>query len=462
MSFAGGRSVAFLLFAMLSPHATLVADEPGSAPTASVNLVQGTPSAPSAAAAEHASPAAAEDWVAFARTWPMVEPPNNMVGEAMLVDVKGGTLLRSLRRYGDNLRHVRFSPDGKFALLSFHDTCILWNLGSGDVAQEFDQGGIAHFSPDGSSILIYGERQATRREVATGKALETIQLPGGRGFKSHFTKLNAHLANEMQHDVSGTLICNANESNYQPIVDAATGKEIGLCPSSTRGCLVSGATQKVFQGGPLHPLNVVRVFDFTREEVARFEMPIGALAGLGGELKAVTRDGTQFLYARPAEAGGENPGPKAQYRTRHYSVHDAATGRELRALGDFDTNYTAVFSPDARRVVLLPTFGHYDDDMRDPEILVVDTMTGAVDRRMYSGPWALPSLDFDAEGSRMLVAGAMNLDFWRKFGGWRQSEQQNPMPRKVVDTLKILKEGQAKEATASGAAPASAPKSTGP
>ena len=101
-----------------------------------------------------------------------------------------------------------------------------------------------------------------------------------------------------------------------------------------------------------------------------------------------------------------------------------------------------------RLVVLLPTFGHNADDTRDPEILVIDVATGAVGRRIYSGPWALPSLDFDADGSRMLVAGAMNLNFWRKSHAWRQSEKRNPMPRKVVDTLKILKEGQAMTAAA--------------
>jgi hypothetical protein len=458
MANSGNEIAATLLLAVLLTHAPIVAQETGSAPTAPAHQAQGTPSAQAPSTAGDAGSTADEDWVAFAKTQPMVEPPNNMVGEAMLFDVKGGTLVRSLRRYGDNLRHVRFSPDGTFALLSFHDTSILWNLGSGDVAREFDRGGIGHFSPDGSGIVIYGEHQATRYEVTTGKAVETIRLPGGRGFESRFTKLNAHLANETRHDASGTLIYNTNESNYQAIVDAATGKQVGLCPSSTRGCVVSGATEKVFQGGPLHPLNVVRVFDFAREEVTRFEMPIGVLSGLGGELKAVTRDGKQFLYARPAEAGGENPGPLAQYRTRRYSVHDATTGREMRTLGDFDTNYAAYFSPDARRVVLMPTFGHHADDTRAPEILVIDATTGAVDRRMYSGPWALPSLDFDAEGSRMLVAGAMNLDFWRQFGQWRQSEKQTPMPRKVADTLIILKEALAKGPVA----PETAPKSTGP
>ena len=107
--------------------------------------------------------------------------------------------------------------------------------------------------------------------------------------------------------------------------------------------------------------------------------------------------------------------------------------------------------------MLAPTFGHHADDARDPEILVIDATTGAVDRRMYSGPWALPSSDFDADGSRMLVAGAMNLTFWRTPHEWRQSEKQSPMPRKVVDTLRILKEGRAKNA----AAPATAPMNTG-
>jgi hypothetical protein len=103
----------------------------------------------------------------------------------------------------------------------------------------------------------------------------------------------------------------------------------------------------------------------------------------------------------------------------------------------------------------MPTFGHHADDTRAPEILVIDATTGAVDRRMYSGPWALPSLDFDAEGSRMLVAGAMNLDFWRQFGQWRQSEKQTPMPRKVADTLIILKEALAKGPVARGSPPLS-------
>jgi hypothetical protein len=219
--------------------------------------------------------------------------------------------------------------------------------------------------------------------------------------------------------------------------------------------MVSGATKTVLHGGPLHPVNVVRVFDFNRNEIARFDMPGGEIPGLGGQLKAVSRDGKQFLYARPAKEAGDNPDLHARFRTRHYSVHDAVTGRELQALGDFDTDYRAHFSPDARCVVLLPTFGHRADDVRDPEILVIDSLTGAVNRRLYSGPWALPSLDFDADGGRMLVAGTMNLQDWRMSGAWRRLETQNPMPRKVVDTLIILKEAMAKDSAAPEAAPAS-------
>lgn len=441
MRFSGGKAAAFVFLALLTRQPPTVARELGSAQAATGNSAEGTASAQVPSTAGNASSATEEDWAAFAKTLPMFGP-DGMVGEAMLFDVESGRLLRSLRRYGDNLRHVRFSPDGTFALLGFYDKSVLWNLGNGDVDREFDQGGIADFSPDGSSVLIYGEHQATRHEVATGKTVETIQLPGGRGFKSRSTKINAHLANEERRDASGSLIYNSAASTYQPIVNAATGEEAGLCPDNTRGCLVSGATKTVLHGGPLHPINVVRVFDFNRQQIARFDMPIGALEGVGGELRAVSRDGKQFLYARPAKEGGENPGPNARFLTRHYSVHDAATGKETKALGDFDSNYTAQFSPDARRVVLLPTFGHHADDARDPEILVIDAVTGAVNRRIDSGPWALPSLDFDADGSRMLVAGAMNLTFWRNSPGWRQREQQNPMPRKVVDTLQILKKGK--------------------
>jgi hypothetical protein len=40
-------------------------------------------------------------------------------------------------------------------------------------------------------------------------------------------------------------------------------------------------------------------------------------------------------------------------------------------------------------------------------------------------------------------------------------EAQKPMPRKVVDTLKILKDGLAKDSAAPETAPTSKPKSTG-
>jgi hypothetical protein len=442
MSFSGRKGVAFLLLAMLSRHATIVAHEAGPAPTSVANPPQGTASAPLPPAAADAGSTSDADWVAFATTLPAFGP-DSLVGEATLFDLESGKPLRSFRLYGDHLRHVQFSPDGRLALLSFYNTCVLWNPETGAVVREFDQGGISHFSPDGSSILIYGEHQAARREVASGKVTETIQLPGGRGFKGRYTGINAHIDNEERRDASGTLIYNADASNYQAILDAATGKEVGLCPSNTRGCLVSGATKTVLQGGPLHPLNVVRVFDFSRNEIARFEMPAGGIEGLGGELRAVSRDGKQFLYARAAKPGGADLGPRARCRTRHYSVHDAGTGKEIRALGDFEANSSAHFSPAARRVVLLPTFGSPADDARDPEILVIDATTGAVDHRIYAGPWALPSLDFDADGNRMLVAGAMNLNFWRLSPGWRQAEEQSPLPRKVVDTLKILKAGQA-------------------
>lgn len=456
MNIFDGKAAAIVIIAVLSWHAPIVAQETRSAPKAPVSKATDTAPAQVPSAARDAGSTADEDWVAFAKTRPMIGP-DSMVGEATLFDLKSGTSLRVLRRYGDNLRHVRFSPDGTFALLSFYNTCVLWDLGIGDVAREFGQGGIAHFSADGSSIVIYDEHLATRHELISGKAVETIQLPFGRGFKSRYTKINAHIDNEEQHDASGALVYNADSSNYQAILDAATGKEVGLCPSNTRGCMVSGATKTVLQGGPLHPVNVVRVFDFERNEIARFDMPVGAIQALGGELKAVSRDGKQFLYARPAKDGGETPGPHKRYRTRHYSVHDAVTGKEMNALGNFDTNTRAYFSPDARFVVLLPTFGHHGDDPRDPEILVIDSVTGAVNHRMYSGPWALPSLDFDSDGGRMLVAGAMNLQHWRMSGEWRRWEMQNPMPRKVIDALRILKEGLAKDSPASDAAATSRP-----
>jgi hypothetical protein len=392
--------------------------------------------------APEASGTEGQDWSSYAKTLPMFGP-DLKAGQAMLFNLSNGKLLASYRRYGDHLRHVRFSPDGNHALLSFYDVSVLWNLNTGEAEREFPRGGIAHFAPDGSTVLIYGEIDAECYEVATGNLVETIRLvSAGRGLKSRDSKINAHLPNEEQYDASGALLYNTEASSYQPILDAATGKEVGLCPSSIDGCFVSGATQKVLQAGPLRPFDVLRIFDFNRKEIARVDMPPSELPGISGQLKAVSSDGKQFLYARPTKEVGENPGPMAQYRTMRYSVHDATTGEELKALGNFDTGYNARFSPSGRLVVLLPTFGDKHDDLRDPEILVINVATAAVQHRIYSGPWALPSIDFDETGNRLLVAGAINLRFWRRTYEWRQLEQQSPMPRKVIDTLKIIKDRQ--------------------
>jgi hypothetical protein len=463
MTLSTRNAVAAILVVMLARPAPIRAQETGSA------SAEDTASAQAPSATEDAGPPPEADLVEFAKTLPMFWPDKrkSMAGEAMVFDVERGTRLRWLRRYGDTLRHVRFSPDCTLALLSLYDKCLLWNLGNGDVVREFEQGGIAHFSPDGSSILIYGEYQATRYEVATGEVIETLQLPTFGCFKNRHTRINAHLDNEVYHDASGTLVYAANGSGVQPIVNAATAEQVGRCPSNTRWCLVSGASKTVVQGGPLHPINVVRVFDFDENEIARFDMPVEEGDGRTGQLKAVSRDGGRFLHAVPVGGGGRNPGPHARSHVGRYSIHDATTGEKIKVLGDFDLECNATFSPDARRVVLVPAFGWHDDDPRDPEILVIDSATGAVERRMYSGPWALPSSEFSADGSLLIVAGAIDVHHWRFLAGWRQWERQNPMPRKVADTLKIFRDrleqdGRGQDAAAPGLAPGRAAKDSEP
>ena len=449
-------AVAAILVTMLVRHAPILAQETGSASAENTASVQ----APSTTEGE--APAPGADLVEFAKTLPMFWPDKrmSMAGEAIVFDVERGIRLRSLRRYGDSLRHVRFSPDCTLALLSLYDKCLLWNLGNGEVVREFEQGGIAHFSPDGSSILIYGDYRATRYEAATGEVIETIQLPTYGSFKNRHTRINAHLDNEVHHDASGTLVYAANGSGVQPIVNGATGEQVGRCPGNTRWCMASGATKTVLQGGPLHPVNVVRVFDFDENEIARFDMPVEEGDGRTGQLKAVSRDGSQFLYAVPVEGGGRNPGPRARSHVGRYSIHDAKTGERIKVLGDFDLECNATFSPDARRVVLLPAFGWHDDDPRDPEILVIDSDTGAVKRRMYSGPWALPSSDFSADGSLLIVARAIDVHHWRFQAGWRRWERQNPMPRKVADTLKIFRDRLEQDGRGQDAAAPSPEKAT--
>lgn len=371
------------------------------------------------------------------------------VGEAMLFDLKTGQMVRTHRRYKSHLRHVRFSPKSGHALLSFYDFSVLWDTDTDKAIREFEHGGIAQFSPDGSGVLIYDNLHARRFDIASGKLIETIQLPPfGGGFKSRYTRLNAHLSNEVRRDASGNLIYNFETSNAHRILDGSTGKEIGRCPSNTGGCHVSGSTERIFEGGPSRPYNVVRIFNFEQEEVDRFEMPPGELTGLDGYLMAVSPDGKKFLYARNIKASEDTSDIAAHYLTSNYALYDAQSGEELKSFGEYELGYTGHFSPDGSRTVLLPTFGNSGDFSREPEIIVIDNATGSVEHRFYSGPWSLPSVDIDHTGTRMLVAGSINVEIWRRFGEWKLLEQQKPMPRKVADLLRIVADWKAAELAA--------------
>ncbi|QDT01243.1 WD40 repeat domain-containing protein [Adhaeretor mobilis] len=367
------------------------------------------------------------------------------VGEAMLFDLKTGQMVRTHRRHKSHLRHVKFSPKSGHALLSFFDFSVLWDTDTGEVIREFKHGGIAQFSPDGSSLLIYDSWRARRFDVESGELIETVQLPSIGIFKSHSTRLNAHISNEVRRDASGNLIYNFETSNTRVILDASTGNEIGRCPSNSGWYYVSGATERVFEGGPSRPYNVVRVFNFEQKEVDRFEMPSGELTGVDGRMMALSPDGKKFLYARYIKASDDPSDIAARFLKSNYALYDAESGEELKSFGEYELGYSGHFSPDGSRTVLLPTFGNSGKYIRDPEIIVIDNATGTVEHKFYSGPWSLPSVDIDHTGTRMLVAGSINVAFWRRFGEWRLLEQQKPMPRKVSDLLRIIADWKATE-----------------
>jgi len=205
----------------------------------------------------------------------------------------------------------------------------------------------------------------------------SIQLPPfGRGFKSRYTRLNAHISNEVRRDASHNLIYNFKESNARIILDANTGKEVGRCPSNSGWCYVSGATESVFEGGPSHPYNLVRVFNFNEKEIDRFDMPPSELTGLDGYLMAVSHDGKKFLYARNVKGSDDTTDVVAHYLTMNYSLYDAESGKKIRSLGEYEMGYAAAFSPDGSQTILLPTFGSSGKDIRDPTIIVVNIKGG--------------------------------------------------------------------------------------
>ncbi|MFO0965006.1 MAG: sigma-70 family RNA polymerase sigma factor [Gemmataceae bacterium] len=154
------------------------------------------------------------------------------MGETLLLwDAATGRERHMIRRRGDWIRSLAFTPDGTaLATGSGVDGTVvrLWDPGSGVELRSFgdQKGGMSHlaFSPDGKLLASSGGDakggMVCLWDMATGKKLLTLDVAGGDGF------LPLHLAS-VAFAPQGNLVAAGGTDGLVRLWDARTGEERG-------------------------------------------------------------------------------------------------------------------------------------------------------------------------------------------------------------------------------------------
>jgi WD40 repeat protein len=236
------------------------------------------------------------------------------------------TTEKVLRRFAGDCRHSAFAPDGTKIVLAGDKTVQLWDLSTGKKLRPlqgnnvFSLTGVA-FSPDGKQVLA-GDYDHTARlwDVATGKQLRT--------FKGHSGAVNS-----VAFSPDGKRVLTGSDDRTARLFDVASGSEVRRFEGRfhwARSLAFSRDGKQFLAGGDDQTARLWDLFAAKR---------LRAFSGQRAEVVALSPDGRQALTA--SQGGG--------------SVHlwDAETGDELRPLrgGQSLWVFCAAFSPDGKRVL---------------------------------------------------------------------------------------------------------------
>jgi WD40 repeat protein/DNA-binding SARP family transcriptional activator len=373
-------------------------------------------------------------------------------GDAHLVDIASGDIVRTFSGPTDFVPDVDVSPDG--TLVATIDSDIrLWDVASGTERWSIPAaGGDMTFSPDGRALAVLLDGAATRLDVADGRVLDRVAIPDARNLflapdgRTAFVALGAtgalwdldagekirefvgHTGNIAHATFSpdGRLVATSSNDKTVRIWDVATGRALQT---------LSGHTEIVFQAafspdgsqlvtGSLD--TTARLWDVaTGAELRTFAghtASVYAVAFTADGSHALTtgKDGTIRFWdvSGPVERD-TLAGPTSFMYALDYSpdgkllfagdadgtsqIWDVATERVTHVLLHDARVDVAAFSPDGR-LVLTAAEGHPAE--------LWDVATGALDASL-EGSGGTAAADFSRDGRLMVAsAGENRIGVW--------------------------------------------------
>lgn len=304
------------------------------------------------------------------------------VSRVLVIDVSSGEIFRETSFHGRySPPHLRFTLDGKLAVVAFRDSLrshtLLWNYTNDEVVQSFTVGGPMALRPGSNEAVIYGPWGNPRRvDMESGETLGHIE--------------QRDIVNPGQFDrEGGVMLC--DDQNRIDLFDSFTGElltRFGI-PNHLQAAYLSADAGQIVACSDNYRVTIWKKSDggWKYRKVSEHQMP-------SGRLLAIKPDAEKFVYRINDH----------ETKTSRVALVDATTGEQL---GEFEgARDVAAFSPDGKTLF---SYGAHWSWHPETTISLYDAQTCQLVRKLELGPWEVEEATFHPDGDRLLVSCELDL-----------------------------------------------------
>ncbi len=304
------------------------------------------------------------------------------VSRVMLIDIGSGETLQEKTFHGSNsARHLRFTPDGKRAVVGFsgnlRSRTLLWDYDKNEVVQSFSVGGPTAIRPDSNEAVIYGYIGKPRRvNLQSGEMLGHIE--------------QREIVNPGEFDrEGGVMLC--DDQNRVDLFDPFSGELLTRFhpQHNLENAWLSADAEHIVTCSRGHHVTLWKNSDtgWNYLKLVEHQMP-------PGRLLAIDPTAERFIYRTTDH----------QAKTSHVALVDARTGEQL---GEFaDARDLVKYSHDGKTL-----FAHGQHWSWRPEttLTLYDAATCELIRKLDMAPWGITGAAFHPEGRLVIVSSQLDL-----------------------------------------------------
>ena len=307
----------------------------------------------------------------------------SQVTRVMQIDVVTGETVSQMTVHGsDPARHLRFTPDGKLAVVgllgNLRSRTLFWDFGKQAIVQSFTVGGPTALRADSREGVIYGPAGKPRRvDLVSGETLGHIEQP--------------EIINPGEFDREGrVMLC--DDQNRVDIFDAFTGELLSRfrLQGGLESAKLSHDARYIVSCGMDYQVTLWKksAEDWTYSRLAEHSMP-------AGRLLAIDPAAEKFVYRTHNN----------QTKESRTLLVDIRTGEEL---GEFPGEQEIVKFAHDGKIVLFHAWHRAWQPVSG--VALYDATTCQLIRELDFAPWIIRSATFSPDDRFLLVGCQLDLE----------------------------------------------------